>query len=285
MKRSDFRHLERLRVRWAEVDMQQVVFNGHYLTYFDTAITGYFRALALPWMATLERLDGDLFVRRATLDYAAPAVFDDQLEVGLRCARIGTSSLRFEGALWRGEQRLVGCELIYVFTTRHVPTPQPVPAVLRETVLGFEAGEAMVSVDVGDWAAMQADAREIRSAVFIREQGIALELESDAADALALHAVARNRLGMALATGRLLPPDAGGARIGRLAVQRELRGSGVGRQVLEALAQRSRERGDREVALHAQASAVPFYARAGFVERGPRFVEAGIVHAEMVRAA
>lgn len=284
MKREDFRHLERLRVRWAEVDMQQVVFNGHYLTYFDTAIAGYFRALALPWTATLEQLGGDLFVRRATLDYAAPAVFEDQLEVGLRCARIGTSSLRFEGALFRGERRLVACELVYVFTTRDAPTPQPVPAPLRDALTGFEAGEAMVAVAIGTWDALQSEAREIRHAVFIGEQGIALELESDAADALAAHAVARNRLGLALATGRLLPPDAGCARIGRLAVRRELRGSGVGRAVLDALLQHSRDRGDREVALHAQASAIAFYARAGFVERGPRFVEAGIVHVEMVRA-
>jgi YbgC/YbaW family acyl-CoA thioester hydrolase len=41
MKRSDFRFLHRLRVRWAEIDMQKIVFNGHYLTYLDTAVTAY----------------------------------------------------------------------------------------------------------------------------------------------------------------------------------------------------------------------------------------------------
>src|SRR5262252_7116697 len=44
MQRTDFRFFERLRVRWAEIDAQQIVFNGHYLMYFDTAIAGYWRA-------------------------------------------------------------------------------------------------------------------------------------------------------------------------------------------------------------------------------------------------
>lgn len=48
MQRSDFRFFHRLRVRWAEVDMQKIVFNAHYLMYFDTAIADYWRALALP---------------------------------------------------------------------------------------------------------------------------------------------------------------------------------------------------------------------------------------------
>ena len=48
MKRSEFRFFDPLRVRWAEVDMQKIVFNGHYLMYFDTAVAGYWRAMALP---------------------------------------------------------------------------------------------------------------------------------------------------------------------------------------------------------------------------------------------
>jgi YbgC/YbaW family acyl-CoA thioester hydrolase len=73
MKRSDFRFADPLRVRWAEVDMQKVVFNGHYLMYVDTAMGNYWRALALPYEQTLAALDGDLFVRKSTLEYLAPA--------------------------------------------------------------------------------------------------------------------------------------------------------------------------------------------------------------------
>ena len=67
--RSDFRYFERLRVRWAEVDMQSIVFNGHYLMYFDTAVAGYWRALALPYHETMAYLGGDFYVRKSTLEY------------------------------------------------------------------------------------------------------------------------------------------------------------------------------------------------------------------------
>jgi predicted GNAT family N-acyltransferase len=69
-----------------------------------------------------------------------------------------------------------------------------------------------------------------------------------------------------------------------MAVRRTVRGASVGRAVLDALVQAARQRGDREAVLHAQASAAPFYSRAGFTERGPSFEEAGIPHVEMVRS-
>ena len=49
LKKSDFRFFHRLRVRWAEVDMQKIVFNAHYLMYFDTAIADYWRAIGLAY--------------------------------------------------------------------------------------------------------------------------------------------------------------------------------------------------------------------------------------------
>jgi predicted GNAT family N-acyltransferase len=76
----------------------------------------------------------------------------------------------------------------------------------------------------------------------------------------------------------------GVAKIGRMAVRQTVRGSGVGRAVLDALLQAAKQRGDREAVLHAQLSAAPFYVRAGFTTRGPVFDEAGIPHVEMVRA-
>ena len=72
--------------------------------------------------------------------------------------------------------------------------------------------------------------------------------------------------------------------MGRMAVHPALRSGGIGAQVLQALMAVARERGDRELMLHAQTGAVDFYRRAGFIERGPHFESAGIVHVEMVRA-
>ena len=115
-----------------------------------------------------------------------------------------------------------------------------------------------------------------------REQGIDAALDNDGADANALHAVATNRLGLALGTGRLIASSPSVSKIGRMAVIGSLRGSSVGRQLLDALVHSARARGDREVMLHAQASAVGFYQRHGWQLRGPAFEEAGILHQEMV---
>jgi predicted GNAT family N-acyltransferase len=107
-------------------------------------------------------------------------------------------------------------------------------------------------------------------------------MEWDAADQTAIHALARNRMGLPVATGRLLQHAPGVGRIGRMAVRRVLRGSNLGREVLRALMRAAKERGDREVLLHAQRTAEGFYTRLGFVRRGEPFEEAGIVHIEMV---
>ncbi len=281
MKRKDFRFRDRLRVRWAEIDAQKIVFSGHYLMYFDTAIAGYWRALGLPYAPTMETLGGDLYVRKATLEYHASARYDDMLEVGMRCARVGKSSILFESGGFRGEDLLVSGELVYVFADPATQTSRPVPQALRDIFDAFEGGEAMVDVRVGNWDELGSAARAIRRSVFVEEQGVPLAMEQDAADASALHALAVNRLGLPLATGRLLSVEPGAARIGRMAVVQPMRGSGVGRAVLDALVHCARAQGHREVRLHAQATAAAFYRRAGFVDNGPEFDEAGITHIEM----
>jgi predicted GNAT family N-acyltransferase len=142
----------------------------------------------------------------------------------------------------------------------------------------------MLDVRVGSWSDLGCDAQALRTAVFVEEQKVPAALEWDDADASCVHAVAYNRLGMPLATGRLLTHAPGVSKIGRMAVMSTLRGSGVGRAVLDALVDAARSRGDTRLVLHAQRTAVPFYERAGFACRGPAFEEAGIPHIEMVRA-
>lgn len=282
-KRQDFRHLHRLRVRWAEIDLQGIVFNGHYLMYLDTAVADYWRALALPYVESMQYFGGDLYVRKATLDYQASARYDDVLDIGIRCGRIGNSSMVFEGGVFRGDERLVGGELVYVFADPATQTSKPVPPAFRAVLQDFEAGQSMIQVRSGGWDELGRDAHAIRTEVFIQEQKIPADLEWDEADAACLHAVAYNRIGMPLATGRLLEHVPGVAKIGRMAVRQPMRGGRAGRSVLDTLMAAARARGDREVLLHAQTSAAGFYARAGFVPRGPEFDEAGIPHVEMVR--
>jgi YbgC/YbaW family acyl-CoA thioester hydrolase len=282
--RTGFRFLERLRVRWAEVDMQHIVFNGHYLMYFDTAVAGYWRALAIPYHETMAYLGGDFYARKASLEYNASARYDEQLEVGVRTQRIGNSSMVLGCAVYRGAELLVGGELVYVFADPATQTSKPIPHEFRELLQAFEAGKPMVDVRVGRWSELGDAARRIRAQVFIDEQRIPAEMEWDGADDGCVHALACNRFGLPLATGRMLEHVPGVAKIGRMAVLAPMRGGHIGRAVLEALLQHARERGDREALLHAQLGAAPFYARAGFTARGPVFDDAGIPHVEMVRA-
>lgn len=281
MKRAEFRFFDRLRVRWAEVDMQKIVFNGHYLMYFDTAVAAYWRAMVMPYHDTMVHLEGDLFVRKATVEYLGSARYDELCDVGLRCARIGNSSMSFVAALFRGEQLLVHGELVYVFADPVSQTSRPVPAALRGALEGFERGEAMYELEVGSWAALGTRAHALRRAVFVEEQRIPAQLDEDGADVDALHALVLNRFGHGVATGRLLALGGGRSKIGRMAVHAALRGSGVGRVMLNGLVAAARARGDRELLLHAQESAVPFYLRNGFSAVGAPFEEAGIVHQEM----
>ncbi|SFU47903.1 acyl-CoA thioester hydrolase, YbgC/YbaW family [Polaromonas sp. YR568] len=283
MKRQDFRFFHRLRVRWVEVDMQKIVFNAHYLMYFDTAITDYWRALALPYEETMVHLGGDLYVKKASVEYHSSARFDDRLDVALKCARIGNSSMTFTGAIFRGDELLISCELIYVFADPSSQTSKPVPDALRQMLTAFEAGEAMLQIKTGNWAALGADAGKVRTAVFVEEQGIPMEMEWDEADNTAVHAVAYNRLGQGIATGRLVTQAEGVGKIGRMAVHQVLRGSRVGGEILHTLMGVARQRGDREVMLYAQRSAEGFYQRLGFVPRGEPFEEVGIPHIEMVK--
>ena len=284
MKRSDFRYLDRLRVRWAEVDMQRIVFNGHYLMYFDTAVAGYWRALAMPYHETMTQLQADVYVRKATLEYLASARYDEQLAVGIRCGRIGRSSILFHAAVFRGEQVLVHGELVYVFADPATQTSRPVPAPLRALFESFEAGGPVFELQVGDWATLGAAARGIRQAVFVEEQGMAADMVLDDADAGAVHAVAFNRFGLPIATGRLLQREPGLAQIGRMATLATVRGAHIGRAVLDALMAKARQRGDAQVMLQAQTSAVPFFERAGFQRDGEVFEAAGLPHQAMRRA-
>ncbi len=115
-RRAQFRCLHRLRVRWAEVDMQKIVFNAHYLMYADNAMGEYWRQLAVPYEACMHVLGGELYVKKAEVEYHASARLDDVLDVGLRCVRLGTTSLRFAFGIFCGDRLLVsatGIEFAY----------------------------------------------------------------------------------------------------------------------------------------------------------------------------
>lgn len=138
MPKQDFTFSHRLRVRWAEVDRQAIVFNGHYLTYFDIAMTEYLRALGFPYPDGLLEAGSDLFVVKATVEYQASARYDDEIEAHCRVARIGRSSMQFLFEIYRGEDLLVTGENIYVNADPNTKEPASVPEFLRAAIKRFE---------------------------------------------------------------------------------------------------------------------------------------------------
>ncbi len=138
MPKQDFAFSHRLRVRWSEVDRQGIVFNGHYLTYFDLAMTEYLRAMGFPYPAGLLDAGSDLFVVKASVEYKASAHYDEEIDIYCRVARIGHSSLQFLFEIHRGDDLLVSGENIYVNADPKTKQSASVPEVLRNAVKRFE---------------------------------------------------------------------------------------------------------------------------------------------------
>ncbi|PTU73071.1 acyl-CoA thioesterase [Pseudomonas mangrovi] len=137
-RKADFRFSHSLRVRWAEVDPQGIVFNGNYLTYADVGITEYFRALRVAYPEALTEGGCDFYAIKTTLEYKAPAHFDRLLDVAIRVARLGRSSLTFEMTIWDGETLLTIGEIVYVHARSEPRSSAPLPDWLRERIREFE---------------------------------------------------------------------------------------------------------------------------------------------------
>ncbi len=135
------------------------------------------------------------------------------------------------------------------------------------------------TVELCTWSEEHAALSSLRHAVFVLEQKVPPEIEIDALDPECVHAVARDNAGRVIGTGRLIPGQM--PRIGRMAVARSWRRAGVGGKILDVLCNEARRQGHREVMLHSQSHATPFYFRHGFLSHGPEFLEAGIPHQEM----
>lgn len=139
MARSDFKFHVKKRVRYAEIDAQAVVFNSRYLEYFDIGITEYWRAAGVHDRWPM-RDSPEFHVARAEVDYKAPILLDEEIDICVRASRVGRASMTFlfeiHGAD-RDELRATGTIVnVHVEEAQGATTPVP-----DEFVSLFEAFE------------------------------------------------------------------------------------------------------------------------------------------------
>lgn len=145
------------------------------------------------------------------------------------------------------------------------------------TLESYMAADPSFRVRIVDWRGAREPLSSVRTEVFVGEQGVPVEVERDGRDAECVHALAVDPAGTPVGAGRLMPDG----RIGRMAVLRAWRGTGVGGAMLQALMAEAKRRGHRECHLHSQAHAKAFYERHGFAVEGEEYLEAGIAHVGM----
>lgn len=140
MARDDFTFSFGFRVRYSEIDGQSVVFNAHYLTYFDTAITEYMRALAYDYVGEVKRTGEDFHTVKTVVEYKAPVYFDEEIDVCCRVSRIGRSSMVFllEIHPRGGDGLRTSGEVVWVNTDQTTHKTVPVPEALVAKIEAFE---------------------------------------------------------------------------------------------------------------------------------------------------
>ncbi len=142
MERSSFRYFFPLSVRYNEVDAQGIVFNAHYLTWYDMAVSAYIRAAGWDNRAEVKASGADFHVVRALVEYKFGIGHHEELAIGVRTTRIGNSSIAFQPAIFHanGETLLATGEIIWVWTDQASKRPIPVPDRLRDLLTRFDAG-------------------------------------------------------------------------------------------------------------------------------------------------
>jgi acyl-CoA thioester hydrolase len=134
-----FKFAHPLRVRYVEVDAQQHVYFGHYLSYFDVALVEYMRAIGYSYQDMVAS-GVDIFYVNAGCQYEGRARFDDVLDVHARIGRIGNTSFTFEFAVHqqRTKERIATGQIVAVAVDAETERPVRVPEALRKAVAQFE---------------------------------------------------------------------------------------------------------------------------------------------------
>ena len=140
MDKPPFKFSARTRVGFSDTDAQGIVYYGRYNPYFDLARVEYLRSHGLLHV----QRSGDFVMRANDVEYFAPAVFDNEIEVFVRVARIGRTSVTFAFAAYRepDDVLMVTAHQTLVYVDLAERKACPVPEDFRQKVLAFEGDDA-----------------------------------------------------------------------------------------------------------------------------------------------
>ena len=138
-RKPPFKYSALTRVGFSDTDAQGIVYYGRYLPYFDSARVEYHRHLD---MLETQPRDVEFVMRASTIEYLAPARFDDLIEVFIRVARIGRTSVTYECAAYREDDVLmVTASQTLVLVDLDERKACAIPDWYREKVGAFEGGD------------------------------------------------------------------------------------------------------------------------------------------------
>jgi acyl-CoA thioester hydrolase len=131
--RAGYGFFHAMPTRWHDNDVYGHVNNVVYYSYIDTAVSVYLTAQKL---ADVAAGTGMAFVVESGCRYYAPVAFPDHLTVGLRIGHLGTSSVRYEAGIFRGQSENAAAEgyLVHVFVDRETLRPMPIPPTTRQSL-------------------------------------------------------------------------------------------------------------------------------------------------------
>ena len=138
MEKSNFTFSCKLRVRWAEVDKQGIVFNPHYAMYFDVGVTEYYKSIGFPYNGPFEESGADIFAKKLEVVFHSSAEYDDLLNIFVRTSKIGFSSFVLSFEIYKQETLIVNGSIVNVVANPNSKKSEEIPYRFKEAILNFE---------------------------------------------------------------------------------------------------------------------------------------------------
>lgn len=136
MSREQFKFFHSFRIRYSEVDAQGIVFNAHYLTFFDTAMTEYLRHINYDYVNEVKDKNEDFHTVKTLVEYKSPIYFDQIIDVCLKVKKIGNSSLTFYIEIYPSKEDncLASGEVVWVNSDQNTHKSAPLSNNIKDKI-------------------------------------------------------------------------------------------------------------------------------------------------------